>query len=189
MWTCCTNMILICMFHFYFYYSSEEFAVQSTLRKLTEQRLQLAVFELWDKMDLQNLGEPLRESRSHKLFPAQESKKQRMQAELMRRVTGPTEHSTQAMTNRPLLNCSIAPLNRLYADICEKFRIWKPVQDEEFIAERKRCTQMCRCTRLTCSCGKPWRWLWRVLCLMVPSHETVHRHKNNKWNTWINLWE
>lgn len=46
-------------------------AVQSALGKLPEQGFRLAVFEVRDKVDLEDLGESLRESRSHKVFPVQ----------------------------------------------------------------------------------------------------------------------
>lgn len=46
-------------------------AVQSALRKLPEQGFRLAVFEIRDEVDLEDLGESLRQSRRHKVFPVQ----------------------------------------------------------------------------------------------------------------------
>lgn len=46
-------------------------AVQLALRKLPEQGFWFAVFEVRDKVDLEDLGESLSESRSHKVFPVQ----------------------------------------------------------------------------------------------------------------------
>lgn len=83
--------ILICMFHLSFNYLSEEPAVRSALRKQAEQRLQIAVLKLRDKVDLKDLGEALRESRSHKVFPAQRSKNKKTNTHRELDETGSTE--------------------------------------------------------------------------------------------------
>lgn len=54
-------------------------AVQSALRKLPEQGFRLAVFEIRDEVDLEDLGESLRQSRRHKVFPVQRERERRRQ--------------------------------------------------------------------------------------------------------------
>lgn len=121
---CFTDMILICMFHLSFNYLSEESAVRSALRKLAEQRLQIAVLELGDKVDLKDLGEALRESRSHKVFPAQRSKKQKTKTHRELDETSDRVHRT----NRSLFNVSLEPLNRLRGKLRRTQPRWKKKQ-------------------------------------------------------------
>lgn len=112
------------MFYLSFNYLSEESAVRSALRKLAEQRLQIAVLELRDKVDLKDLGEALRESRSHKVFPAQRSKNKKTKTHRELDETSDRLHRT----NRSLFNVSLEPLNRLRGKLRRTQPWWKKKQ-------------------------------------------------------------
>lgn len=57
--------------------------IQSALGELSEQSFRLDVFEDWDEVDLKDLGESLRQSRSHEVFPVQKEKNGSQQSELV----------------------------------------------------------------------------------------------------------